>query len=169
MSPGHGRATIDKTRSPDRVEPGGCHKTPTLPLRLVWHSPLAILSLTQWQPGMSWTHCRKGQASCPYTPCGPLQCLASPEIRVDGIYRCGEHHGIPLSILGIFRILTAGGAGHGGRQKVQTHKVLHFLRSLQQPMASLTPLEPEYISRALVLEVGLRSLAHPHRPEPEPT
>lgn len=65
MSPGHGRATIDNTRSPDRVEPGCRHKTPTLPLHLLWHFPLAILSLTQWQPGMSWTHCQKGQASCP--------------------------------------------------------------------------------------------------------
>lgn len=110
-----------------------------------------------------------GAGELPLHTLGPLQYLASPEIWVDGIYRCGEHHGIPLSIFGIFRNLTAGGAGRGGRQKVHTHKVLHFLRSLQQPMASLTPLEPEYPSRALVLEVGLRSLAHPHPPEPEPT
>lgn len=40
MSPGHGRPTIDNTRSPDRCGAGRLSQTPTMPLHLFSHRPL---------------------------------------------------------------------------------------------------------------------------------
>lgn len=147
MSSGHGTATIDKTRSPDhqiewsRAAVTITHNTPTLPLHLLWHLPLAILSLTQWQPGMSWEHCPKGQATWPWTPWAPLpRAWLPPGSREDGIYRCGEHHGIPPSISGIFSESHLWwGSPREMSQKGEAHKGLRLLRGSQHLMAPGRP------------------------------
>lgn len=88
----------------------------------------------------------------------------------------GEDHGIPLRISRIFRTLTVGGAGRGGCQRAQTHIGLHFLRTLPAAHGLRVLLitvkssnlskwlilrVPEYLSRGLLLAVGLHSLVSP--------